>query len=194
MSPTASSSAWPRCSIEVMMLSADQCRSLRCLAEMMIPASAEYGVPECRRRCDLRRYSAEHWARCGTCDRGAGIARRHVRRPVRRSGPATARCHRCPAARDRWRGLGVSDPHHPAMLLPDDGSCGRWAWNRGRRFPKASRWNKATGRCWIRCARARSFIATPVDGNSLPARQQHSQLERRTLVQPTRGYALVSSR
>jgi len=32
-------------SIEVMMLSADQCRSLRCLAEMMIPASAEYGVP-----------------------------------------------------------------------------------------------------------------------------------------------------
>ena len=26
------------------MLSADQCRSLRCLAEMMIPASAEYGV------------------------------------------------------------------------------------------------------------------------------------------------------
>src|SRR5260370_24986270 len=45
MSPTASSSASPRCSIEVMMLSADQCRSLRCLAEMMIPASAEYGVP-----------------------------------------------------------------------------------------------------------------------------------------------------
>jgi hypothetical protein len=28
-----------------MMLSADQYRSLRCLAEMMIPASAEYGVP-----------------------------------------------------------------------------------------------------------------------------------------------------
>ena len=27
------------------MLSADQCRSLRCLAAMMIPASAEYGVP-----------------------------------------------------------------------------------------------------------------------------------------------------
>ena len=27
------------------MLSADQRRSLRCLAEMMIPASAEYGVP-----------------------------------------------------------------------------------------------------------------------------------------------------
>jgi hypothetical protein len=27
------------------MLRADQCRSLRCLAEMMIPASAEYGVP-----------------------------------------------------------------------------------------------------------------------------------------------------
>jgi hypothetical protein len=27
------------------MLSADQCRSLRCLAEMMIPTSAEYGVP-----------------------------------------------------------------------------------------------------------------------------------------------------
>ena len=27
------------------MLSAGQCRSLRCLAEMMIPASAEYGVP-----------------------------------------------------------------------------------------------------------------------------------------------------
>ena len=27
------------------MLSADQSRSLRCLAEMMIPASAEYGVP-----------------------------------------------------------------------------------------------------------------------------------------------------
>ena len=27
------------------MLSADQCRSLRCLAEMMIPASAECGVP-----------------------------------------------------------------------------------------------------------------------------------------------------
>jgi hypothetical protein len=27
------------------MLNADQCRSLRCLAEMMIPASAEYGVP-----------------------------------------------------------------------------------------------------------------------------------------------------
>jgi hypothetical protein len=27
------------------MLSADQCRSLRCLAEMMIPPSAEYGVP-----------------------------------------------------------------------------------------------------------------------------------------------------
>ena len=27
------------------MLSADQYRSLRCLAEMMIPASAEYGVP-----------------------------------------------------------------------------------------------------------------------------------------------------
>jgi hypothetical protein len=27
------------------MLSADQCRSLRCLAEMMIPASTEYGVP-----------------------------------------------------------------------------------------------------------------------------------------------------
>ena len=27
------------------MLSADQCRSLRCLAEMMIPASAEYAVP-----------------------------------------------------------------------------------------------------------------------------------------------------
>ena len=27
------------------MLSADQCRSLRRLAEMMIPASAEYGVP-----------------------------------------------------------------------------------------------------------------------------------------------------
>jgi hypothetical protein len=27
------------------MLSADQCRSLRCLAEIMIPASAEYGVP-----------------------------------------------------------------------------------------------------------------------------------------------------
>ncbi len=26
-------------------LSADQCRSLRCLAEMMIPASAAYGVP-----------------------------------------------------------------------------------------------------------------------------------------------------
>ena len=32
-------------SFEMMMLSADQCRSLRCLAEMMIPASAEYGVP-----------------------------------------------------------------------------------------------------------------------------------------------------
>jgi hypothetical protein len=27
------------------MLTADQSRSLRCLAEMMIPASAEYGVP-----------------------------------------------------------------------------------------------------------------------------------------------------
>jgi hypothetical protein len=27
------------------MLTADQCRSLRCLAEMMIPASSEYGVP-----------------------------------------------------------------------------------------------------------------------------------------------------
>jgi len=27
------------------MLSADQCRSLRCLAEMMIPASGEYAVP-----------------------------------------------------------------------------------------------------------------------------------------------------
>jgi hypothetical protein len=27
------------------MLTADQCRSLRCLAEIMIPASAEYGVP-----------------------------------------------------------------------------------------------------------------------------------------------------
>jgi hypothetical protein len=27
------------------MLSADQCRLLRCLAEMMVPASAEYGVP-----------------------------------------------------------------------------------------------------------------------------------------------------
>ncbi len=27
------------------MLPADQRRSLRCLAEMMIPASAEYGVP-----------------------------------------------------------------------------------------------------------------------------------------------------
>jgi hypothetical protein len=27
------------------MLSADQCRALRCLAELMIPASAEYGVP-----------------------------------------------------------------------------------------------------------------------------------------------------
>jgi hypothetical protein len=27
------------------MLSADQCRSLRCLAEMMIPESAEYDVP-----------------------------------------------------------------------------------------------------------------------------------------------------
>jgi len=27
------------------MLTADQCRSLRCLAEMMIPASAEYAVP-----------------------------------------------------------------------------------------------------------------------------------------------------
>ena len=26
-------------------LSADECRSLRCLAEMIIPASAEYGVP-----------------------------------------------------------------------------------------------------------------------------------------------------
>jgi hypothetical protein len=31
--------------IEVAMLSADQCRSLRCFAEMMIPASAEYDVP-----------------------------------------------------------------------------------------------------------------------------------------------------
>jgi hypothetical protein len=28
-----------------MMLSAEQCRALRCLAEMMIPASAEHGVP-----------------------------------------------------------------------------------------------------------------------------------------------------
>ena len=27
------------------MLTVDQCRSLRCLAEIMIPASAEYGVP-----------------------------------------------------------------------------------------------------------------------------------------------------
>jgi hypothetical protein len=27
------------------MLTVDQCRSLRCIAEMMIPASAEYGVP-----------------------------------------------------------------------------------------------------------------------------------------------------
>ena len=27
------------------MLSTDQCRSLRCLAELMIPASDEYGVP-----------------------------------------------------------------------------------------------------------------------------------------------------
>jgi hypothetical protein len=27
------------------MLTADQCRSLQCLAEMMIPASVEYGVP-----------------------------------------------------------------------------------------------------------------------------------------------------
>jgi hypothetical protein len=27
------------------MLTADQCQSLRCLTEMMIPASAEYGVP-----------------------------------------------------------------------------------------------------------------------------------------------------
>ena len=27
------------------MLTVDQCRSLRCLAEMMIPASAEHGVP-----------------------------------------------------------------------------------------------------------------------------------------------------
>src|SRR5689334_21613206 len=47
MSPITSSSAWlmPPCSIETAMLSADQCRSLRCLAEMMIPASAEYGVP-----------------------------------------------------------------------------------------------------------------------------------------------------
>jgi hypothetical protein len=31
--------------IEVAMLSADQFRSFRCLAEMMIPASTEYGVP-----------------------------------------------------------------------------------------------------------------------------------------------------
>lgn len=27
------------------MLTTDQCRALRCLAELMIPASAEYGVP-----------------------------------------------------------------------------------------------------------------------------------------------------
>ena len=27
------------------MLTAGQCRSLRCLAEMIIPVSAEYGVP-----------------------------------------------------------------------------------------------------------------------------------------------------
>src|SRR5208282_5290747 len=56
MSRTASSSVWPPCSIETVMqenpsesdgggLSADQRRSLRCLAEMIIPASAEYGVP-----------------------------------------------------------------------------------------------------------------------------------------------------
>ena len=31
---------------------------------------------------------------------------------------ATARCHCCPAARDRRRRLGVPDPDHSAMLLP----------------------------------------------------------------------------
>ena len=109
MSPTASSSASPPCSTEVAMLSADQCRSLRCLAEMMIPANTEYGVP-----------SAGDEAIFGDIlqslgrDAGPAIAVLQrldtlVRRVVRRSRRATARC--------QW-GLGIPDSDHPAMLLP----------------------------------------------------------------------------
>jgi hypothetical protein len=40
----------------------------------------------------------------------------------------------------------------------DDRAMGRWARNRGRPFPKASKWNKAIGPCWIRYVRVQSFI------------------------------------
>jgi hypothetical protein len=134
MSPTASSSASPPCSTEVAMLSADQCRSLRCLAEMMIPASTEYGAPSAG--SDLWRHSAKPWTRCGACDRGAAKARHLVRRAVRRSRRATARCHCWRAVRYRRWGLGIPDPDHPAMLLPRRPGHGSLGMEPRAPFPK----------------------------------------------------------
>jgi len=73
-----------------------------------------------------------------------------------------------------------------STLLQRTGSCGRWAWNRGRRILKASRWNKATGPSWIRCARVRSFIATHVDSNWLPAANGKSRDANQLLQSATR--------
>jgi hypothetical protein len=50
-------------------LSADQRRSLRCLAEMIIPASAEYGVPSAGDAAifaDILRSLGRCWRRCGS--------------------------------------------------------------------------------------------------------------------------------
>ena len=151
------------------MLSADQCRSLRCLAEMMIPASAEYGVP-----------SAGDDAIFGNILQSIGRDAGHVTAVLEAleamSGGPFADLHlqRRDAIAAQLRETGGEDLVYLTRIIlqcyyRDDGSCGRWAWNRGPRFPKASRWNKGTGPSWIRCARARSSIATPVDGNSLRA-------------------------
>ena len=146
------------------MLPANQCRSLQSLAEMMIPASVEYGVPSAGDDAiltdtlqSLGRDAEPVTAVLRTLDAMAGGSFADLD-PQRRNAVAA-----------RLRETGGEGLTYLTRIILQcyyrDWSCGRWAWNRGRHFPKASRWNTATGLSWMRCARARSFIATPVEGN-----------------------------
>ena len=147
------------------MLSADQCRSLRCLAEMMIPASTEYDVPSAGDEAifgeilrNLQRDADPVTAVLQMLDADGPFADID---PQRRDAIAA-----------RLRETGGGALAYLTRIFCNAttkriGSCDRSAWNRGRRFLKASKSNKATGLCWIRYAGVRSFIATRIDSDRL---------------------------
>ena len=151
------------------MLSVEQCRSLHCLAEMMIPASAEYAVPSAGGETIFDKILQSLGG-----DAGPAIA--VLQRLDALSGDrfADLDLQRRDAVAARWRETGGGALTHLTRIIlqcccRDDRVIRSLGMEPGRRFPKASMWNKATSPCWIQCASDQSFIATRVDENWLSA-------------------------